>query len=72
MAAASRVEQAYLTACMAELAALKPGNVHAYAAGHRMTVADFEASARLSAPAIASAASSSSAAESARSYLPVC
>ncbi len=53
MVAASRVEQAYLTACLAELAALKPGNVHAYAAGHRMTVADFETSARLSAPAIA-------------------
>ena len=53
MVAVSRVEQAYLTACLAELAALKPGNVHAYAAGHRMTVADFEASARLSAPAIA-------------------
>ncbi len=53
MVAARRVEQAYLTACLAELAALKPGNVHAYAAGHRMTVADFEASARLSAPAIA-------------------
>jgi len=53
MVAASRVEQAYLTACLAELTALKPGNVHAYAAGHRMTVADFEASARLSAPSIA-------------------
>lgn len=53
MVAAGRVEQAYLTACLAELAALKPGNVHAYAAGHRMTVADFEASARASAPAIA-------------------
>jgi triphosphoribosyl-dephospho-CoA synthase len=53
MVAASRVEQAYLSACLAELMALKPGNVHAYAAGHRMTVADFEASARLSAPAIA-------------------
>ena len=53
MVAAGRVEQAYLTACLAELTALKPGNVHAYAAGHRMTVADFEASARLSAPAIA-------------------
>jgi len=53
MVDASRVEQAYLTACLAELMALKPGNVHAYAAGHRMTVADFEVSARLSAPAIA-------------------
>ncbi|MFM9842176.1 MAG: triphosphoribosyl-dephospho-CoA synthase [Dongiaceae bacterium] len=53
MVAASRVEQAYLAACLAELTALKPGNVHAYAAGHRMTVADFEASARASAPVIA-------------------
>jgi triphosphoribosyl-dephospho-CoA synthase len=53
MAIASRVEQAYFTACLAELTALKPGNVHAYAAGHRMTVSDFEISAKLSAPAIA-------------------
>ena len=53
MATANRVEQAYLTACLAELTALKPGNVHAYAAGHRMAVADFETSARVSAPAIA-------------------
>lgn len=53
MAVASRVEQAYFTACLAELTALKPGNVHTYAAGHRMTVSDFEISAKLSAPAIA-------------------
>ena len=53
MIAASRVEQAYLSACLAELTALKPGNVHDYAAGHRMTSADFETSARVSAPAIA-------------------
>jgi triphosphoribosyl-dephospho-CoA synthase len=53
MVAASHVEQAYLAACLAELAVLKPGNVHAYAAGHRMTVADFESSARVSASAIA-------------------
>ena len=48
-----RVERAYLEACLAELAALKPGNVHAYAAGHDMTSADFEVSARASAPAMA-------------------
>jgi triphosphoribosyl-dephospho-CoA synthase len=48
-----RVEQAYLEACLAELTALKPGNVHAYAAGHDMTVANFEASARASAPVMA-------------------
>lgn len=48
-----RVERTYLEACLAELAALKPGNVHAYAPGHDMTTADFEASARASAPAMA-------------------
>ena len=32
-------------ACLAELEALKPGNVHRYAPGHGMTLADFEASA---------------------------
>jgi triphosphoribosyl-dephospho-CoA synthase len=48
-----RIAEAYVAACRAELAALKPGNVHAYADGHRMTVADFEASAEASAPAIA-------------------
>lgn len=47
------VAQAYLDACLAELHALKPGNVHVHAEGHGMTVADFEASARASAPAIA-------------------
>jgi triphosphoribosyl-dephospho-CoA synthase len=40
---------AYVDACRLELAALKPGNVHAHAAGHGMTVADFEESARVSA-----------------------
>lgn len=49
------IEQAYLAACRAELAAIKPGNVHIHAAGHRMSVADFEASAVLSAPHIAAA-----------------
>jgi triphosphoribosyl-dephospho-CoA synthase len=48
-----RIAEAYVAACRAELAALKPGNVHAYADGHRMTVGDFEASAQASAPAIA-------------------
>lgn len=32
-------------ACLVELEALKPGNVHRHAAGHGMTVADFEISA---------------------------
>ena len=51
-AAAGWIGQAYVEACRAELAALKPGNVHAFADGHRMTVADFEASAMASAPAM--------------------
>jgi triphosphoribosyl-dephospho-CoA synthase len=44
------VAAAYLQACLAELAALKPGNVHVFADGHGMTTADFETSARVSAP----------------------
>ncbi|MDZ4792158.1 MAG: triphosphoribosyl-dephospho-CoA synthase [Hyphomicrobiales bacterium] len=47
------IETAFLAACHAELQALKPGNVHVYAEGHRMTVADFEASAKAAAPFIA-------------------
>ncbi len=50
ISAGERVAQAYLDACHAELQALKPGNVHVFAPGHQMTVADFEASARVSAP----------------------
>lgn len=45
----------YRAACLAELDALKPGNVHAYAAGHRMVVADFVTSADVSAPHLAKA-----------------
>ncbi|SFM43138.1 triphosphoribosyl-dephospho-CoA synthase [Methylobacterium pseudosasicola] len=45
----------YRAACLAELDALKPGNVHAYAAGHRMVVADFVTSADVSAPELARA-----------------
>jgi triphosphoribosyl-dephospho-CoA synthase len=52
-AARARVRQAYLEACRAELQALKPGNVHVFADGHGMTVADFEASAQASAGAVA-------------------
>ncbi len=47
------IAAAFLAACEDELAALKPGNVHRYADGHRMTVADFEASAAAAAPALA-------------------
>ncbi|GJD35921.1 triphosphoribosyl-dephospho-CoA synthase [Methylobacterium aerolatum] len=45
----------YRTACLTELDALKVGNVHAYAAGHRMQVADFVRSAEVSAPGLAMA-----------------
>jgi triphosphoribosyl-dephospho-CoA synthase len=46
------VAAAYQEACLAELAALKPGNVHVFAAGHDMTTAQFEASARASSSAM--------------------
>jgi len=52
MLAGDAVAAAYRDACLAELAALKPGNVHAFAGGHGMTTADFEASAAVSAPAM--------------------
>lgn len=45
----------YRAACLAELDALKPGNVHAYAPGHRMVLADFVTSADVSAPPLARA-----------------
>ena len=48
-----RSREAYVAACLAELDALKPGNVHRHAEGHGMTVADFETERRVSAPAIA-------------------
>jgi triphosphoribosyl-dephospho-CoA synthase len=40
----------YIQACDIELEAFKPGNVSIYADGHDMSVADFRASARASAP----------------------
>lgn len=46
------VAEAFRRACLIELQALKPGNVHIHAAGHGMTVAQFEASAEAAAPAI--------------------
>jgi triphosphoribosyl-dephospho-CoA synthase len=48
---------AYIEACLGELDALKPGNVHRYAAGHGMSVADFVRSAEASAGAIAASGS---------------
>ncbi|RVU17830.1 triphosphoribosyl-dephospho-CoA synthase [Methylobacterium oryzihabitans] len=47
------IRAAYEAACRAELDALKPGNVHAYAAGHRMTLDDFVRSAAVSGPHLA-------------------
>jgi triphosphoribosyl-dephospho-CoA synthase len=43
--AAERIADAFKAACRAELTALKPGNVHVFAAGHRMTVEQFVGSA---------------------------
>jgi triphosphoribosyl-dephospho-CoA synthase len=47
------IADAFERACLAELDALKPGNVHRHAPDARMTVADFEQSARAAAPALA-------------------
>ncbi len=37
----ARIAQCFKSACMAEIEALKPGNVHIFADGHGMTVQDF-------------------------------
>jgi triphosphoribosyl-dephospho-CoA synthase len=50
---AVEVAQAYKDACLAELSALKPGNVHIFADGHGMMVKDFILSAEASAPVMA-------------------
>ena len=47
-----RVVSSFHEACLAELEALKPGNVHRFANGHNMSVGDFEKSAAAAAPAI--------------------
>ena len=47
------VAAAYIEACLAELDALKPGNVHRFAPGHGMSLADFVRSAEASAAPIA-------------------
>ena len=52
------IASAFRAACLAELQALKPGNVHIHAVGHGMTVADFEASAEAAAPHIAASGAS--------------
>ncbi|MBV8652604.1 MAG: triphosphoribosyl-dephospho-CoA synthase [Alphaproteobacteria bacterium] len=43
------LRRAFIDACTLELRALKPGNVHDYAAGHGMSVGDFIASAEAAA-----------------------
>lgn len=50
---AKEVAEAFHAACLAELSALKPGNVHVFAAGHGMETTQFEAAAAAAAPAIA-------------------
>jgi triphosphoribosyl-dephospho-CoA synthase len=47
------IARAFRSACVMELRALKPGNVHVHAAGHGMTVEDFARSADAAAPYIA-------------------
>ncbi|MEE2949717.1 MAG: triphosphoribosyl-dephospho-CoA synthase [Pseudomonadota bacterium] len=47
-----RIEAAFLKACRAEIAAIKPGNVHIHAAGHGMDAATFERAALACAPVI--------------------
>ena len=46
----SQISDAFIAACLTEVRALKPGNVHIYAGGHGMQVADFETSAHVAAP----------------------
>lgn len=52
------IQAAFEQACLAELAALKPGNVHIHAPGHGMIVEDFIISARVAAPHIAASGAS--------------
>lgn len=47
------ISDAYYSACLAEIEALKPGNVHIFSDGHGMTVHDFIKSAEVSALVIA-------------------
>lgn len=46
------IAAAFVAACADELEAPKPGNVHVYADGHRMTAEDFRRSAAAAAPAL--------------------
>jgi triphosphoribosyl-dephospho-CoA synthase len=49
------IAEAFRWACLAELDAPKPGNVHVFADGHRMTAAEFAASADAAAPHVSAA-----------------
>jgi triphosphoribosyl-dephospho-CoA synthase len=49
------VAEAFRWACLTELDAPKPGNVHVFADGHRMTAAEFVASADAAAPFLSAA-----------------
>jgi triphosphoribosyl-dephospho-CoA synthase len=49
------IAEAFRWACLAELEAPKPGNVHVFADGHRMTAAEFAASADAAAPPLSAA-----------------
>jgi triphosphoribosyl-dephospho-CoA synthase len=49
----SRIAAAFKAACLDELDAPKPGNVHVFASGHRMTASEFERSAEAAAAPIA-------------------
>ena len=51
--APDQIAAAYVEACLAELAAPKPGNVHVFAGGHGMEAAHFLAAARASANPLA-------------------
>lgn len=48
----TRIAEAFVASCRDEIEAPKPGNVHVYAEGHGMTVADFLASAEAAAPGL--------------------
>ncbi len=50
---AEEISAAFVSACRAELQALKPGNVHVYSAGHGMDIHHFERAADAAAPWIA-------------------
>ncbi|MBX9629513.1 MAG: triphosphoribosyl-dephospho-CoA synthase [Burkholderiales bacterium] len=52
------VARAFVDACLLDMSALKPGNVGFHGAGHGMSVAQFIASARAAAPALAAPRSS--------------